>query len=197
MPIPLLELARESFFRPKTAAPELIGLNIPRNKLIEAAMLLAVLTVLSQYLLFLFIQAQGAGAWGVSFSVPFVDVGLQFANAFIASQIVVLMARVLRVNVSFVDSLVVYLWFNLLLIVLMGLMIATSFFFGIMGIVIILFTIFWGPYTLAVFWSELLETKNLLLGFVVAVVAFLLASAVLVIIAGILGLPVMGIIQNV
>lgn len=56
MPISLLELARESFFRPRTAAPHLLGLNLSRNVIIQAAMLLAVLTVLSQYLLFVFVQ---------------------------------------------------------------------------------------------------------------------------------------------
>ena len=197
MPIPLLVLARESFFRPRTAAPHLIGLNLSRDVIIQAAMLLAVLTVLSQYLLFVFVQAQATDIWKVKFSVPLVDVAIQFVNAFIVSQIVVLLARGIRVNVSFSDSIVVYLWFNFLLVILLSAMIAASFLFGFFGFILILFTVLWGPYALAVFWSELLGSKNLFLGFVVAVVAFLIASAISVIVASILGLPVMEIVPNV
>lgn len=197
MPISLLELARESFFRPRTAAPHLIGLNLSRNAILQAALLLAVLTVLSQYLLFVFIQAQTTDVWTVKFSVPLVDVAMQFANAYIASQIVVLLARGIRVNVAFSDSIVVYLWFNFLLVILLSAMIAASFLFGFVGVILVLFTILWGPYALAVFWSELLGSTNLFLGFVVAVVAFLIASAISVIVASILGLPVMEIVPNV
>ena len=197
MPIPLLELARESFFRPRTAAPHLIGLNLSRDVIIQAAMLLAVLTVLSQYLLFVFVQTQATDIWKVKFSVPLVDVAIQFVNAFIVSQIVVLLARGIRVNVSFSDSIVVYLWFNFLLVILLSAMIAASFLFGFFGFILILFTVLWGPYALAVFWSELLGSTNLFLGFVVAVVAFLIASAISVIVASILGLPVMEIVPNV
>lgn len=197
MPIPLLELARESFFRPRTAAPHLIGLNLSRNVLIEAALLLAVLTILSQFLLYTFIQTQATEAWTVKFSVPLVDVAVQFVNAYIVSQIVVLLARGIRVNVAFSDAMAVYLWFNFLLVVLLAVMILTSALFGAFGMFIVLFTIVWGPYTLAVFWSHLLGTKNLFLGFVVAVVAFLIASAISVIIASILGLPVMELVPNV
>jgi len=197
MPIPLLELARESFFRPRTAAPHLIGLNLSRNVLIEAAMLLAVLTILSQFLLYTFIQTQANEAWTVKFSMPVVDVAVQFINAFFVSQIVVLLARGVRVNVTFSDAMVVYLWFNFLLVVLLSMMILTSALFGAFGMFIVLFTVVWGPYTLAVFWSHLMGTKNLFLGFVVAIVAFLLASALSVIVAGILGLPVMELVPNV
>lgn len=197
MPIPLLELARESFFRPRTAAPHLIGLNLSRKVLIESALLLAVLTILSQFLLYTFIQSQTTEVWTVKFSMPLVDVVVQFVNAYLVSQIVVLLARGVRVNVTFSDAMAVYLWFNFLLIVLLSLMILTSVMFGAFGMFIVLFTIVWGPYTLAVFWSNLLETKNLFLGFVVALVAFLIASAISVIVASILGLPVMELIPNV
>lgn len=197
MPIPLLELARESFFRPRTAAPHLIGLNLSRNVLIEATLLLAVLTILSQYLLYTFIQTQATEMWTVKFTMPLVDVGVQFVTAYIVSQIVVLLARGIRVNVTFSDAMVVYLWFNFLLVILLDIMILTSLLFGPFGIFVVLFTIVWGPYTLAVFWSQLLGTKNLFLGFVVAIVAFLIASAISVIVASILGLPVMELIPNV
>lgn len=197
MPIPLLELARESFFRPRTAAPHLIGLNLSRNVLIEATLLLAVLTILSQYLLYTFIQTQATEMWTVKFTMPLVDVGVQFVNAYIVSQIVVLLARGIRVNVTFSDAMAVYLWFNFLLVILLAIMILTSLLFGPFGIFVVLFTIVWGPYTLAAFWSQLLGTKNLFLGFVVAIVAFLIASAISVIVASILGLPVMELIPNV
>ncbi|PCJ74768.1 MAG: hypothetical protein COA53_08215 [Rhodobacteraceae bacterium] len=197
MPIPLLELARESFFRPRTAAPHLIGLNLSRNVLIEAALLLAVLTILSQFLLYTFIQTQATEAWTVKFSVPLIDVAVQFVNAFIVSQIVVLLARGIRVSVAFSDAMAIYLWFNFLLVVLLAVMILTSALFGAFGMFVVLFTIVWAPYTLAVFWSHLLGTKNLFLGFVVAVVAFLIASAISVVLASILGLPVMELVPNV
>ncbi len=197
MPIPLLELARESFFRPRTAAPNLIGLNLSRNILIESALLLAVLTILSQFLLYTFIQSQTTEVWTVKFSVPLVDVVVQFVNAFLVSQIVVMLARSVRVKVTFSDAMAVYLWFNFLLVVLLSVMILTSVLFGAFGMVIVLFTVVWGPYTLAVFWSHLLGTKNLFLGFVVALVAFLIASALSVIVASILGLPVMELVPNV
>ncbi|OUS08285.1 hypothetical protein A9Q96_02170 [Rhodobacterales bacterium 52_120_T64] len=197
MPIPLLELARESFFRPRTAAPHLIGLNLSRNVLIEAALLLAVLTILSQFLLYTFIQTQATEVWTVKFSVPLVDVAVQFFNAYLVSQIVVMLARGIRVDVKFSDAMVVYLWFNILLVVLLSLMILTSMLLGPFGIFVVLFTIVWGPYALAVFWSQLMGTKNLFLGFVVAVVAFLIAGAILVIAASFLGLPVMELIPNV
>ncbi|MCK4860775.1 MAG: hypothetical protein KAS85_02525 [Rhodobacteraceae bacterium] len=197
MPIPLLELARESFFRPRTAAPHLIGLNLSRNVIIESALLLAVLTILSQFLLYTFIQTQATEAWTVKFSMPVVDVAVQFVNAYFVSQIVVLLARGIRVNVAFGDAMVVYLWFNFLLVVLLSVMILTSVLFGPFGIFVVLFTVVWGPYALAAFWSHLLGTKNLFLGFVVAIVAFLIASAISVIVAGILGLPVMELIPNV
>lgn len=197
MPISLLELARESFFRPRTAAPNLIGLNLSRNVLVEAAMLLAVLTVLSQYLLFIFVQTQATDIWKVEFSMPLVDVAVQFATAFIVSQIVVILARGVSINVSFQDAMTVYLWFNFLLVVLLAAMILASFMIGAAGMIFILFTVIWGPYCLAVFWSELLGGKSLFLGFFVGVVAFLLASAISVIIVSILGLPVMEIVPNV
>ena len=197
MPIPLLELARESFFRPRTAAPKLIGLNLSRNVIIQAAMLLAVLTVLSQYLLFVFVQTQATDIWKVSFSMPLIDVAVQFVTAFFVSQIVVILARGIRIEVAFSDAMAVYLWFNFLLVVLLAVMILASFLIGAAGMIFILFTIVWGPYCLAVFWSELLGTKNLFLGFVVAIVAFLLASAISVIVVGFLGLPVMEIVPNV
>lgn len=197
MPIPLLELARESFFRPRTAAPHLIGLSLSRKVLIESALLLAVLTILSQFLLYTFIQTQATEAWTVKFSMPLADVVVQFVNAYLVSQIVVLLARGIRVNVTFSDAMAVYLWFNFLLVVLLSVMILTSVLFGAFGMIIVLFTVVWGPYTLAVFWSHLLGSKNLFLGFVVAIVAFLIASAVLVIVASILGLPVMELIPNV
>ena len=197
MPIPLLELARESFFRPRTAAPKLIGLNLSRNVIIQAAMLLAVLTVLSQYLLFVFVQTQATDIWKVSFSMPLIDVAVQFVTAFFVSQIVVILARGIRIEVAFRDAMAVYLWFNFLLVVLLAVMIFASFLIGAAGMIFILFTVVWGPYCLAVFWSELLGTKNLFLGFVVAIVAFLLASAISVIVVGFLGLPVMEIVPNV
>mgnify|MGYP006935315179 CR=1 FL=1 len=197
MPIPLLELARESFFRPRTAAPHLTGLNLSRNVLIEAALLLAVLTILSQFLLYTFIKTQATDAWTVEFTMPVVDVGVQFVNAYLVSQIVVMLARGIRVNVTFSDAMVVYLWFNFLLVVLLSVMILTSVLFGPFGVFVVLFTIVWGPYTLAIFWSQLLGTKNLFLGFVVAIVAFLIAGAISVIVANILGLPVMELIPNV
>jgi len=197
MPIPLLELARESFFRPRTAAPHLIGLNLSRTVLIEAALLLAVLTILSQFLLYTFIQTRAAEAWTVKFSMPLADVAVQFVNAYIVSQIVVILARGIRVKVTFSDAMVVYLWFNFLLVVLLSVMILTSLLIGPFGMFIVLFTVVWGPYTLAVFWSYLLGSKNLFLGFVVAVVAFLIASAISVILASIVGLPVMELIPNV
>jgi hypothetical protein len=165
--------------------------------LIEAALLLAVLTILSQFLLYTFIQTQATEAWTVKFSAPVVDVAVQFVNAYIVSQIVVLLARGIRVNVAFSDAMVVYLWFNFLLVVLLSVMILTSVLFGPFGMFVVLFTIVWGPYTLAAFWSQLLGTKNLFLGFVVAIVAFLIASAISVIVASILGLPVMELIPNV
>lgn len=197
MPISLLGLARESFFRPRTAAPNLIGLNLSRNVIIQAAMLLAVLTVLSQYLLFVFVQTQATDIWKVSFSMPLIDVAVQFVTAFFVSQIVVILARGIRIEVAFKDAMAVYLWFNFLLVVLLAVMILASFLIGAAGMIFILFTIVWGPYCLAVFWSELLGTKNLFLGFVVAIVAFLLASAISVIVVGMLGLPVMEIVPNV
>jgi len=197
MPIPLLELARESFFRPRTAAPHLIGLNLSRNVLIEAALLLAVLTILSQFLLYTFIQTQAAEAWTVKFSMPVVDVAVQFVNAYIVSQIVVMLARGISVNVTFSDAMAVYLWFNFLLVVLLSVMILTSALFGAFGMFVVLFTIVWGPYSMAAFWSHLLGTQNLFLGFVVALVAFLIASAITVIVANMLGLPVMELIPNV
>jgi hypothetical protein len=152
---------------------------------------------LSQYLLYTFIQSQATELWTVVFTMPLVDVGVQFVNAYIVSQIVVLLARGIRVNVTFTDAMVVYLWFNFLLIILLTVMILTSVLFGPFGIFVVLFTVVWGPYTLAVFWAQLLGTKNLFLGFVVAIVAFLIASAISVIVASILGLPVMELIPNV
>lgn len=197
MPISLLELARESFFRPRTAAPYLLGVNLSRNVIMEAALFLAVLTILSQYLLFNFIQTQAAEEWTVKFSMPVVDVMVQFVNAYIASQIVVLLARGMRVKITFTDAMTVYLWFNFLLVVLLTIMILTSALFGAFGLFIVLFTAVWGPYALAVFWSNLLRTKNLFLGFTVTIVAFLIASAVSVLVVNILGLPVMELIANV
>ena len=197
MPISLLELARESFFRPRTAAPYLLGVNLSRNVIMEAALLLAVLTILSQYLLFNFIQTQAAEEWTVKFTMPMVDVIVQFVNAYIASQIVVLLARGMRVKITFTDAMTVYLWFNFLLVVLLTLMILTSALFGAFGLFIVLFTAVWGPYALAVFWSHLLRTKNLFLGFTVTIVAFLIASAISVLVVNILGLPVMELIANV
>ena len=150
MPISILELARESFFRPRTAAPHLIGLNLSRNVIIESALLLAVLTILSQFLLYTFIQTQATEVWTVKFSVPLVDVAVQFVNAFIVSQIVVLLARGIRVNVAFSDAMVIYLWFNFLLVVLLAVMILTSVLFGPFGLFIVLFSVVWGPYTLCI-----------------------------------------------
>ena len=197
MPISLLELARESFFRPRTAAPYLLGVNLSRNVIMEAALLLAVLTILSQYLLFNFIQTQAAEEWTVKFTMPMVDVIVQFVNAYIASQVVVLLARGMRVKITFTDAMAVYLWFNFLLVVLLTIMILTSALFGAFGLLIVLFTAVWGPYALAVFWSNLLRTKNLFLGFTVTIVAFLIASAISVLVVNILGLPVMELIANV
>lgn len=197
MPISLLELARESFFRPRTAAPHLLGLNLSRNVIIQAAMLLAVLTVLSQYLLFVFVQTQATDIWRVEFSMPLFDVAVQFATAFIVSQIVVILARGISINVTFQDAMAVYLWFNFLLVVLLALMILSSFMIGAAGLIFILFTVIWGPYCLAVFWAELLRTKNLFLGFFVGLVAFLLATVISAVVVGILGLPVMEIVPNV
>lgn len=197
MPLPLLELARESFFRPRTAAPNLIGLNLSRNVIAEAAMLLAVLTVLSQYLLFVFVQNQASDIWRIEFSMPLIDVGVQFITAFIVAQVVVILGRGIKVEIAFSDAMAVYLWFNFLLVVLLAVMIFASFLIGAAGMIFILFTAVWGPYCLAVFWSELLGTKNLLLGLVVAVVAFLIASAISVIAVSTLGLPVMEIVPNV
>lgn len=196
MPISLLELARESFFRPRTAAPYLIGVNLSRNTLIEAAMLLAVLTVLSQYLMFWFAQNYAPDILMVNFSVPIIDVAIQFAGVFLASQIVVIFARGIGRDVSIADSVTVYLWFNFLLVVLLTVIILASVVFGAAAMILILFMLFWGPYTLAVFWSELLGTSNRFLGFVVAVVAFLMTSAISVVVSSILGLPVMEIIPN-
>jgi len=196
MPIPLLELARESFFRPRTAAPHLIGLNLSRNVIIEAALLLAVLTILSQFLLYTFIQTQATEVWTVKFSMPLVDVAVQFVNAYLVSHIVVLLARGIRVSVTFSDAMVVYLWFNFLLVVLLSAMILVSVLIGPFGMFIVLFTVVWAPYAMAVFWAHLLGTENRFLGFVVALVAFLIASAISVVIASILGLPVMELIPN-
>jgi len=197
MPISILELARESFFRPRTAAPYLIGLNLTRNTIVQAAMLLAVLTVLSQYLLFVFVQNQATDVWSVQFPMPLADVVVQFVTAYIVSQIVVILARAVSIDVKFRDAMAIYLWFNLLLVALLAVMIVTSFMVGAAGLIIILFTIVWGPYCLAVFWSELLQTKNLFMGFFVGMVAFLLATAISAVLVGVLGLPVMEIVPNV
>ena len=197
MPKPFMQLARESFFQPRTAAPSLIGLNLPRDVIAQAVLLLAVLTVLSQYLLFTFINLQLPGAWIVEFPVPVGDVALQFVGAYVVSQIVVMMARGLQIEVRFTDAMVVYLWFNLLMVLLLTAMIVAAFVIGPVSFILILFTIFWGPYAMAVFWAELLQTKNLFLGFVVAVLAILIGSAISVIAASILGLPMMEIIPNV
>lgn len=197
MPLPLLELARESFFRPRTAAPNLIGLKLSRNVIAEAAMLLAVLTVLSQYLLFIFVQNKATDIWRVEFSMPLIDVAVQFVTAFVVAQVVVILARGIKVEISFSDAMAVYLWFNFLLVVLLAVMIFASFLIGAAGMIFILFIAVWGPYCLAVFWSELLGTKNLLLGLVIAVVAFLIATAISVFVVSVLGLPVMEIVPNV
>ena len=197
MSIPLLELARESFFRPRTAAQHLIGLNLSKDVILQAAMLLAVLTVLSQYLLFVFFQSQVPEVGTLTFSAPFVDVAIQFVNVYIVSYIVVLLARGIRINVDLSDAIVVYLWFNFLLIVLLTVMISATFLFGLVGSILIFFIILWAPYTIAVFWSKLLGSENLFLGFVIATVAFLITSAISIVVVGALGLPVMEITQNV
>ena len=160
-------------------------------------MLLAVLTVLSQYLLFVFVQNQATDVWSVQFPMPLADVVVQFVTAYIVSQIVVILARAVSIDVKFRDAMAIYLWFNLLLVALLAVMIVTSFMVGAAGLIIIVFTIVWGPYCLAVFLSELLQTKNLFMGFFLGLVAFLLATAISPVLVRFLGLPVMAIVPNV
>ncbi len=197
MPTPFLNLLRESFFRPRNAARYILTLDLPRDAIVMATLLISILTVLSQFLLFTISQSLAEGAWTVTFSMPIGDVALQFISAYLVAQIVVMLARAVKSEVTFADSIAVYLWFNFLLVILLSIMVFAIYVLAGFGLLLVVFALVWLPYALAVYWAELLQTKNLFLGFVVAVVAFLIASAISVVVAGIIGLPVMEIIPNV
>lgn len=197
MPMPFLELLRESFFRPRSAARIILSLDLSRDAIIMATLLVSILTVLSQFLLFTVSQSLAEGAWSVSFSLPVGDVALQFVGAYLVAQIVVMLARAVKAEVNFADSIAIYLWFNFLLVILLSTLVVAIYFLSGFGLLMVVATLIWVPYALAVYWSALLKTQNLFLGFVVAVVAFLIASAISVVVAGIIGLPVMEISPNV
>ncbi|MGE4610551.1 MAG: hypothetical protein AAED33_03985 [Paracoccaceae bacterium] len=197
MPKSLFALVRESIFQPRVAARYIANVSPSSEVVFLGALLLAVASVLSQYLMFGFVSRALIDDWTMTFNMPFIDVAFQFIRIFVIAQVTVFLAKRISFDVQLFDVVKVFVWYNLILQLLFGLTILVMLMFGLIGLLIILFTAFWAPYAAALFWSELFDTKKLFLGFAIAVVAFLIASAISAVVAGFLGLPVMEIIPNV
>ena len=197
MPNTFVDLVRKSFFRPREAARYVADLNLTRPVIAQAVLLLAILTVIMQYFLLVVMASTALIPTEVVFNLPIGDILFQAAGAYLTSYIVVLLARAAGITVAFEASIAVFIWFNMLMLVLMGLMLLTFYLLNAASLIIIMFSIVWLPVALTLYWSELLKTQNLFLAFVVPVVAILLASAISVVVAAILGVPLMEITTNV
>ena len=197
MPETFVDLVRYSFFRPREAAKVITRLNYPRPVITQVVLLLAVLTVLLQYFLLGFYERQSPTPVTVTFPLPFWDIALQFGGAYLASYIVVFLARVARVNITLTASLITYAWVNFMMLILMSSALISYYVFTPVFLIILVFTLIWTPIALTVFWSELLGNKNLFLGFTIPVLAILLTSAISIILASALGLPLMEITTDV
>lgn len=197
MPETFVDLVRYSFFRPREAARVITRLNYPRPVILQVVLLLAVLTVLLQYFLLGFYERQSPTPVTTSFPLPIWDIALQFGGAYLASYIVVFLAKAARVEITMTASLITYVWVNFMMLILMSTALITFYVFTPIFLIIIVFTLIWAPIALTVFWSELLQKENHFLGFIIPVLAILITSAISIIIAAALGLPMMEITPDV
>lgn len=197
MPETFVDLVRYSFFRPREAARYITRLNYPRPVILQVVLLLAVLTVLLQYFLLGFYERQSPTPLTATFPLPFWDIVIQFGGAYLASYIVVVLAGAAKIKVNMAASIITYAWVNMMMLILMSAALITFYIFTPAFLIIVVFTLIWTPIALTVFWSELLGGNNRFLGFIIPVLAILLTSAISIITASALGLPMMEITTNV
>ncbi len=196
MPKKFSDLVRESVFRPKDAARYIVALEVPKRTIIEAAVLMSILVSVFQYGVLQVIGELSENNLTTVFPYPFLDVAMQFVSIYVVNFLIVILARGAGIKVDLYEAIKVYLWFNFVLTLMMATTIMGIFALGPFVTILGIGLVFWVPFMVMSFWSVLLNS-NLGVGFVVPIVAFIIASAFTTILASALNLPLMEYVENV
>ncbi len=194
---PYYDLLRKSVTQPGEAARVLASVKLSTSEIAQAALLLALVSVVARYgLLWFLVSLSPTPAYLTDYAV-WADVAMQFGGIYLAIFATVILGRAMGAMIPFPKAAATYIWFNLLVTLGSLLMLGAFYLLGGVGMLVSLAVGIWALWAMAHFWSMLLGRDNLLLGLVLGVVSILLASTITVVVVGMLGLPVMEISTDV
>lgn len=183
------ELARDSLFRPRVAARKLLKADLSAASLREAALLLACLSTISKALLLRYLlEFQTETSYQVTGS-PIADAAVQFGSIYLAVYAVKVIGRC-----QFQDSMVIYVWFNLLFFTMSIFLMGLAVLLPALSIAFTLLMLGWAIWAVGKFWAELTRSGSAIAGFFVALSAMLVSSVLTVLIAETFGLPMLEIV---
>jgi len=191
------DFTRKSVTHPGEAARLLLTLRLGTLALVQAILALALVSVILRYLLLDFIIANTAQDLTVGEYFVLADIFMQLVGIITAIFIILGAVRVFGMTRGFAPVATIYVWYNLLVSVASLGILATFYLFGALVVILSAAVAIWALWAMAHFWSALLGRDNLLAGLGLGVASLLLSSSVTVYLANVLGLPVMGILQNV
>lgn len=197
MPLPFRQLIRDSFLKPRDAARALLRLNLPDAVLLQGALLSGIMSVIALIAVYNSLATISPDVRAPYVPMIVADVTLSFLTVFVTSAMVVVLAKGVKADVSFRQSLTFYIWFGLIESSLMIAISLALILLGPVGILSFLAAGLWGIWAMGSFWTVLLQRDGYFTGLLVIILASLIAVTILSILAGVLNLPIMELPTNV
>ncbi len=185
------DLVRLSVTRPQEAARLVLSLRPTNAVILQGALLLAILSVLLRDALVAYTTSFSPDPVAVIYPPVYIDLAEQFFGVYLVSYLTVFLARIFGISIPFARSATIYIWYNLMLSIAGFVMVGGFLLLGGLGLVLSMAIGGWAIWAAAHFWAVLMGSDKLFFGFLLAVVPVILGSVITVMLAGMLGLPML------
>lgn len=193
----LSQLVRDGLLRPREASRYLLDLNLSASVIFQAALLLAVLSTLSVFFVYDLMEKYAPSPMEVVAAPLMIGVLTQLGFVISCSYVVTLLSPAFGKKVTFSDSAVIFIWFNLLQLGLSAIGLALILIFGLLAFFVPLIPLIWTFWAAGRYWAALVENDNNFIGFMLVVVAILITLPIMGLLISLLGLPTAGVLTDV